>query len=88
MEEELELEDPTESGDDVDSLEDEGDKGAAMTLVERRVPAATSVGGGHNMETHGDTPESRKRAVGEDAAREWEAKLARSPCPLEASLAS
>ena len=74
MEEELKSEDLTESGDDVGSLEDEGDEGATMTLVERRVPIAVSVGGGRSTEMRGDAPESRKHAVGEDAAREREAR--------------
>ena len=45
VEEELESEDPTESGDDVGSSKDEGDEGAVVTLVERRAPAAAPVGG-------------------------------------------
>ena len=67
MEEELESDDPMELGEDAGSSEDEG---AAVTLVERRAPAATPVGGGRGIETHDDTPESRKHTVGEDATHE------------------
>jgi len=45
VEEELESEDPMESGNEAGSSEDEGDEGAAVTLVERRAPAAAPVGG-------------------------------------------
>ena len=61
-------------GDDASASEDEGDRGAIVTLVERHEPAATLVGGGRGTETHGDVPESRKHAVSEDAALKWEAK--------------
>ena len=70
MEAELESEEPTEMGDDASALEDEGDRGTTMTLVECREPVAAPVGGGHGTETRGDIPESRKRAMGEDAALE------------------
>ena len=46
--EELESVDPTESGDDAGSSEDEGDEGAAVTLVERRT--TSPVDGGHGTE--------------------------------------
>ena len=55
-------------GDDVSSSEDDGDRGAGVTLVERREPAIAPVGGGHGAETRGDVPESRKHAESEDAA--------------------
>ena len=70
------------------SLEDEGDKGTAVTLVEHHVPTAVPVSGGHGTETRGDAPKSRKRAIGEDATHKREAKRARLPHPLKASLAS
>ena len=66
MEAELESEEPTEMGDDVSASEDEGDKGATITLVERREPTAAPVGGGRGTESCGDVPESRKRATSED----------------------
>ena len=68
MEAELELEEPMKMGDDMSALEDEGDRGAAMTLVERCEPAAMPVGGGCGTEVHGDVPKSRKHAASEDAA--------------------
>jgi len=46
VEAELESEEPMEMGDDMSALEDEGDRGAIVTLVERHEPAATLVGGG------------------------------------------
>ena len=76
MEAELESEEPIEMGDDVSSSEDEGDRGTAMTLVERHEPVATTVGGRRNVETHGNVPESRKRATSEDTALKREAKWA------------
>ena len=57
MEEELESEDPMELGDDVDSLEDEGDEGSTVTFVEHRTPMAMPVGGGCGIETRGDAPD-------------------------------
>ena len=88
VEEELELEDPMELGDDIGSFEDEGDKGATVTLVEHRMPTTAPIGGRRGTKMCGDTPESRKDAAGEDATREWEAKRAWSPWPSEASFAS
>lgn len=87
MEAELELEEPMEMGDDASSLEDKKYRGVAMTLVEHHKPMATLVDGERGTEVRGDVPESRKRAAIEDAALKREAKRARSPCPLEASLA-
>ena len=81
----LELEEPTKMGDDVSSSENEEDRGVAMTLVERCVPAAALVGGGRGTDTRGDAPESRKHVVGEDATGEREVKRALSPRPSEAS---
>jgi len=66
----IESEDPTKSGDDAGSLEDEGDEGAVVTLVERHVLVAGPIGSRHSTETRGDAPESRKCVVGEDAACE------------------
>ena len=60
VEEELEWDDPMESGKDVGSSKDEGDEGATTIMVERRTPVAAPVGGGNGTETHGDAPESRK----------------------------
>ena len=59
-----------------------------MTSMEHREPTGASIGDGHDVETHGDVPESRKRAVSEEDTLEREAKRARSPCPLEVSSAS
>ena len=70
MEAELESKEPTETGDDASSSEDEGDRGAAMTLVERCEPIATPVGGGRGTETCGNVPESRKHTASGDAAIE------------------
>ena len=84
MEVELELEEPMKMGDDVSASEDEGGRGAAMTLVERCKPTATPVGGERGMETCGDVPESRKHVASGDTAVKREAKRARSPCPSEA----
>ena len=69
VEEELKSEDPMDSGDDAGSSEDEGDKGAAMTFMERRAPVAAPIGSRHGMEMHDDAPKSRKHAVGEDVTR-------------------
>lgn len=69
-EEELESEDPTESGNDVGSSEDKGYEGAIVTLVEHHMPVVAPVDGGHGMETRGDAPTSRKRTTGEDATYE------------------
>ena len=74
VEAELESEEPTKMGDDASASEDEGDKGIALTLVNRREPMASPVGGGHGTETRGDIPESRKHAVSEDAALKFETK--------------
>ena len=41
MEVELKLEEPSEMGDNASASEDKGDRGAAMTLVERHEPTAT-----------------------------------------------
>ena len=76
MEAELELEEPVEMGDDASSSEDEGDRGTAMTLVERCEPAAMPVDGWRGTEMHANVPESRKRIVSGDAAVEREAKRA------------
>ena len=70
MEAELELEEPTEMVDDASSSEDEGDRGTAVTLVERREPMAALIGGGRGTETRGDVPKSRKHAVSGDTAIE------------------
>ena len=87
VEAELESEEPMEMGGDASASKDDGDRGAIVTSGEHREPAATSVSCGHDMETCGDVPESRKCAASEDTAVEQEAKRARSPCPLEALLA-
>ena len=63
MEVELESEEPTEMGSDASASEDEGDRGAIVTLVEHRDPVAASVGGGHDTEMRDDVPKSRKRAT-------------------------
>ena len=70
VEAELELEEPTEMGDDTSVLEDEGVTGAIVTLVEHREPMAASVDGGHDVETCGDIPESRKHAASQETAFE------------------
>ena len=78
IEAELELEEPTKMGDDTSVSEDEGDRGAAMTLVERHEPTAVPVGGVRDTEMRNDIPESRKRAVSGDALL-WHRWLL-SPC--------
>jgi len=88
VEVELESEEPTEMGDDTSALEDEGVRGAVVTSVEHCEPMTTSIGGGRDVETRGDVPESRKRPVSEDTALEQERKWARSSRPSEASSAS
>ena len=67
MEAELESEEPMKMGDDVSASEDEGDRGAAVTLVECHEPTAVPVGGVRDTEMRHDIPESRKRAVSGDA---------------------
>ena len=59
-----------EMGDNMSALEDEGDRGIVVTLVEHREPVTTPIGGGRGMETRGDIPQSRKRAVSEDVVLE------------------
>ena len=88
MEAELELEEPTEIGDDVSALVDKGDRGAIVTLVEHYEPIAASISGERYTEARRDVPKSRKHAMSEDTTIEREAKQAWSPRPLEASLAS
>ena len=66
MEAELKLDEPTEMGGDASASEDEGDRGTVLTLVEHHEPVAASVDGGHDTETCGDVPESRKRTTSED----------------------
>ena len=58
-----------------------------MTKVEHRKLATAPINSWHGTEVRGDVPESRKRAVSEDAALKREAKRAWAPRPLEASLA-
>ena len=87
MEAELESEEAMGIGDNASASEDEGDRGAAMTLVEHHEPMATSIGGGRGTETRDDVPESRKCTMSEDATLKREAKRARSPRPSDASLA-
>ena len=87
VEAELESEEPMEMGGDASTSEDDKDRGVVATTVERRAPVATSVSGGRDAERCSDVPASRKHATSSDAAVEREAKRARSPHPLEASLA-
>ena len=75
-------------GGDASTFEDDRDKGIVMTSMERHVPTAAFIGSGRDMERCGDIPMLRKRAASTDAAVEREVKQMRSPCPLEASLAS
>ena len=88
VEAELESEEPMEMGDDMSASKDEGDRGAAMTLVECGEPMATPIDGGHGTEMRGDVPGSRKRNASGDATVEQVAKWAWSPCPSEAPSAS
>ena len=88
MEAELESKEPTETGDDASSSEDEGDRGAAMTLVEHHEPMVAPISGGRGMETLSDVPESRKHVMSEDTALERESKQAQAPCPSEVLSAS
>jgi len=74
VEAELESEEPMEMGGDVSASEDEGDMGTIVTSVEHHEPAATSIGGRHDIETRGDVPESRKHAASEDTGLKREAK--------------
>ena len=46
MEAELELEEPTEMGGNVNTFEDEGGRGMVMTSMERHEPTTASIGGG------------------------------------------
>ena len=57
-------------GGDASTSEDDGDRGIIVTLVERRAPMATSVGGGWDTERRGDIPTSRKRAASSEATVE------------------
>jgi len=75
-------------GGDMSTSEDDRERGVIVTLVERRTPTATFVGGGRDTERRGDIPVSRKCAVSSDPVVEREAKRVWSPCPSEASLAS
>jgi len=88
VEAELESEEPMEMGGDTGSSEEEGDRGVVATSVESHEPAVVSTSGGRDAEWHSDVPISRKHAASSDTAVEQEAKQARSPRPLEASLAS
>ena len=74
-------------GGDASTSKDEGDRGIITTSVEHREPAAAFVGGEQDTERRGDVPVSRKLVVSSNTAVEREAKRARSPHPLEASLA-
>ena len=56
VEAELELEEPTETGGDASTSEDDGDRGVIVTSVERRAPTAASIGGGWDTERHDDVP--------------------------------
>ena len=73
---ELKSEEPTKMGDHVSAAEDEGDRGAIVTLVEHREPTAASISGRRDTETRDDVPESRKHATSKDTALEQEAKWA------------
>ena len=75
-------------GDDMNTSEDDGDRGVVATSVERRAPVAAFASGGRDAERRGDVPASRKRAASSNAAVEREAKRMWSPWPSEASLAS
>ena len=83
---ELELEDPTEVGDDVISSEEEGGQ-EVMTSVVHREPTTMSANGGLEAERHGDLAAPRNCAASSDVIGEREAKQTRSPCSSEASLA-
>ena len=61
MEAELELEDPTDMGNDVSSSENGGGRSVVMTLMEHREPTTTSASGGWDAERHGDVPTQRNR---------------------------
>ena len=88
MEAELESEEPIEMGGDASASKDEGDRGAIVTLVEHYEPIAASISGERYTEARRDVPKSRKHAMSKDTNIEREAKRARSPRPLEASLTS
>jgi len=49
---------------------DEEVRGTIVTSVEHHEPMATSVSGGHDVETHGNVPELRKHAVSEETTLE------------------
>ena len=82
----VESEDPTEVGDDVISIEEEGGR-EVMTSTVRREPTAASASGGREAERRGDVPTPRKRATSSDDVGEREVKRTWSPRPSEASSA-
>ena len=59
-----------------------------VTSAVRRDPMATSAGDEQEVEKHVKVPMLRKCAASVDTVSEWEAKRARSPRPLVASLVS
>ena len=87
IEAEVELDDPTEMGDDVISSEDEEGWEVIATSVKHRELTATSAGGGREAKRHDIAPVPRKHATSSNAIGEQEAKWTLLPCPLEASLA-
>ena len=66
-----------EMGDDTSASEDEGVRGAVVTLVEHREPTTASIGGGRDVEMHGYITKSRKRVVSKDTALKRGVKQAR-----------
>ena len=85
VESELELEDPTEVGDDMIFFSKEESWEIVVTLAQHRDPVAASAGDEQEVEWCMVVPAPRKSAASIDAIGEQEAKRTRSPCPLVAS---
>ena len=66
---ELELEDPTEMGDDVISSEEEGGR-EVMTSAVHHEPTAASADGGREAKRRGDVPTPRKHVASSDTVGE------------------
>ena len=85
---ELELEDPTEVGDDTIFSEEEESREVVATSVERHDPMVASASGEQEAERRGDVPAPRKRATSANAVGEREVKRTWSPRPSKALPAS
>ena len=63
VESELELEDPTEVGDDMNFFEEEESREVVASSVEHRNPTAAAAGGEQEAERRGNVPVARKCAA-------------------------